>query len=127
MTWNLIQAINAGASRKTCSLGEGSVPFDARPYGTALEQEGFPYIRQWSNGQWSAESKADCYQFLRAVVERRSVPMLAVLAIARQKDPENFIGQWIEALSPKERASLTLTAKIAIGEPEWDEFFKGWE
>lgn len=126
MTWSLIQRINAGASRKTCNLGEGTYPFDARPYGTALEQEGHPYIQQWIAGNWSIESIADCRNFIQAILDRRSIAMLAVLAVARQCDPDDRIDRWLQELPEKDRSRIDFMSRIAIGEPEWDEYFKGW-
>lgn len=126
MTWSLIQRINAGASRKTCSFGNSNYPFDSRPYGTALEQEGHPHIQQWTAGEWSIDSIADCKLFLQEIIDRRSIAMLAVLAVARRNDPDDRITRWLEALSERDRSRIDFMVRIAIGEPEWDEYFKDW-
>lgn len=126
MTWELIQRIKAGASQKTCTFGDANYPFDSRPYGTALAQEGHPYIQQWTSGEWSPEAIVDCKKFLQGILDRRSIAMLAVLAVARRHDPDDRISQWLEELSEQDRSRIEFIARIAIGESEWDEYFKGW-
>jgi hypothetical protein len=122
--WDLIQRINAGASHKVCAMGDGSYKYDTRPYGTALQQEGYPKIQQWINLQWSNESEIECFKFLRDAISRGSIPMLEVAASALKDSPDQST-RFLRRLAPAE--IIKLKRLWSIGVSIDNPVLKSWE
>jgi hypothetical protein len=124
--WELVQQIDAGASRQTCQMGGAKHPHDSRRYGSALQQEGYPLIQRWVEGDRAADAEAECLQFLRDGISRGSLPMLAVAGIALKQTVERNV-HLMRSLSLPERQRLAQLLKIAIAVGDWDTHLRGWE
>lgn len=88
--WGRINQLWDGVSDKVRLMSRDPSPPDRRPYGVALQQEGYPLIKSWACGDWSVESQAEMKRFTEAIASQRSIPMLAVLAVATEGHPERL-------------------------------------
>lgn len=121
--WDLVQQMKVGASPQTCQMGGAKFRFDARSYGSALQEEGYPLIRQWADRNWNAETRAECLQFLQDSINRGSIPMLSIASLALRGDAT---AQIVQALSASELARLDSLLKIGAAMEEWQEHLSGW-
>jgi hypothetical protein len=123
--WELMQAMKVGASPQTCQMGGANFRFDARKYGSALQEEGYPLIRRWLDQDWSVQSEAECLQFLQDAINRGSIPMLAIASLALKHD-EVKSSQMIQSLSDREVNRLKSLIKIGMAMDEWSGYLSGW-
>ena len=103
--WNRVNELWPGISEKVRLMAENPEPRDTRPYGIALQEEGYPLIRRWVSGDWSAAPRAEAARFINATATQRSIPMLAVLAIATEGQPERW-KEMLETLPAEDRPGL---------------------
>jgi hypothetical protein len=122
----LVQAINAGASFKTCqNCGAGKYIQDLRGYGLALRQEGFPLLSQWIREDWDDVAKAECLRLIQTAVDHGSMSMLLVAAIPLKSNPV-LRQQFTQTLNDKQQAKLKqLLAYGEIVDPE-NQFLEPW-
>lgn len=105
-------------------MGNGLYKHDDRPYGTALQQEGYPRIQQWINLQWSNETEIECFKFLRDAISRGSIPMLEVVASALKDSPDQS-RRFTHRLSPAE--IIKLKRLWAIGVSIGNSILQDWQ
>ena len=102
----LVQAINAGASFKTCQqCGAGKYPQDLRGYGMALRQEGFPLLSEWIRESWTDDTKAECLRMVETAIDHGSLSMLLVAAIPLKSNPI-LRTRFTQVLTDKQKAKL---------------------
>ena len=123
--WNLVQEIKAGASPQTCAMGGAKFPFDSRKYGAALQESGYPLIRQWVEQDWNARSQAECLRFLQDSISRGSFPMLAIAGLALKSNAE-MSSRIVDALSESEFDRLKSLLKIGVAIGEWQDCLDDW-
>ncbi len=123
--WESVQAMKVGASPQTCQMGGANFRFDARTYGSALQEENYPLIRRWVDQDWSPQSEAECLQFLQDAINRGSVPMLCISSLALKQDAVKS-AQMIKALSTREMTRLKSLIRIGMVMEEWSCHLSGW-
>ncbi len=124
--WKLVEKMKVGATPQTCQMGGANFRFDARAYGSALQEENYPLIRRWLDQDWSVQSEAECLQFLQDAINRGSIPMLSIASLALKHD-EVKSSQMIQSLSTREMNRLKSLIKIGMGmDDEWSGYLSGW-
>jgi hypothetical protein len=115
-TWEYIQQIRVGASQcvcDRCSSINHPYHYDDRPYGTALQQEGYPLIARWCLGHWTNETLAECLLLMKTAIGHRSRPMLGVALAALADAPQEVKHRLWSQLNQAEQN--TARQLIAIG------------
>ena len=112
--WGYVQSISAGASSKVCAMGnqQEQYKFDTRAYGFALEQTGYPLIRQWLHGRDGGTADTEYLRFAKDAISRGSAPMLHVVAAGAMAD-KGRVKVLVDGLDDSKRTKFFSSLNIA--------------
>lgn len=117
----LVNDLPVGASYAVC--GHKRELFDDRPYGMALQESSYPRLRELFDGRWEPHHLALANTLLHDALERGSIALAIVFALAMQGHPPERRSIIWEELSPTEQRRLEFLLALALADPDFDPVF----